>query len=81
MNEGIHKVVLYFNKSEMEFTVTTRMDRARLSGVDEQMSEQGWTRELVAEGLDKDAAEFLKAELRTEWEWRGFSYHTRPPLS
>ena len=81
MGDGIHKVLLYFNESERAFTVTARMDRARLPGVDEQMSEPGWFRELVADRLDKEAAEARKAKVRAEWEGRGFTYRTRSPLS
>jgi len=81
MGDGIHKVVLYINESEQAFTITARMDRARLPGVDEQMSEPGWTRELVADRLEKEEAKDRKAQVRADWEARGYRYRTRSPLS
>lgn len=81
MGDGIHKVVLYVNEAERAFTVTARMDRSRLPGVDEQMSEPGWTRKLVADRLEKEAAEERKAQVRADWEAQGYIYRTRPPLS
>jgi hypothetical protein len=81
MSNGIHTLVLYVNETEKAFSVTARMDRARLSGVDEQMSQPGWTRKLVADRLEKKVANSRKAQLRAEWETRGFTYLTRPQLS
>ncbi len=57
MAEGVHKVVLYVNEAEKLFTITARKYRARLPGVDKQMSRPGWKRELVDENLTKRDAE------------------------
>jgi hypothetical protein len=81
MGDGIHKVVLYVNQSERLFTITARMDRARLPGVDGQMSRPGWTRTLLAERLNKHEAEELRNRERAEWEAGGYTYQTRPQLS
>ena len=81
MARGVHKVVLYRNDADREFTITARKYESRLPGVDQQMSQPGWTRELVAEDLDKQGAEELRDRKREELESRGYAYQTREPLS
>ena len=81
MSEGIHKVVLYVHEPSKRFTITARMDRSRLTGVDKQMARQGYTRTVVAEGLEKFQAEELRNRERAEWEAGGYSYQTRPAIS
>jgi len=81
MSEGIHKVVLYVNEQAKQFTITARMDRARLPGVDEQMSQPGWTRTEIGKALDKDRAEVMRDHKRAELVAKGYSYQTRLPLS
>jgi hypothetical protein len=81
MSEGLHKVVLYFNERSKQFTITARMDRARLPGVDKQMSQRKFTRKLIAEGLDKETAEENKKRERAKWKAKGYTYQTRLKLS
>jgi hypothetical protein len=81
MAEGLHRVVLYRDDVARLFSITARMDRARLPGVDAQMAEQGYTRHELAAGLDKAAAEELRDRERVVWEAAGYTYQTRPQLS
>ena len=81
MSESIHKVVLYVCESEKAFTITSRMDRARLPGVTDQMSQPGWSRVVLAERLEKSVADERRDRERAEWEARGYEYRTRPQLS
>ena len=64
-----------------QFTVTARMERARLPGVDAQMAGEGYTRRVIAERLDKEQAETLRDKVRDEWTAKGYAYQTRPQLS
>lgn len=81
MENGIHKVVLYFDDELKQFTVAARMERARLPGVDEQMAGHGFTRRVIAERLGKEQAETLRDQVRDEWTAKGYAYQTRDPLS
>jgi hypothetical protein len=81
MSEAMHKVVLYVNEQGKRFTITARMDRARLAGVDEQMAQPGYMRIEVAGGLEKKRAEEVRDRERAAWEAKGYTYQPRPHLS
>jgi len=81
MAGGLHKVVLYRDDASRRFTITARMNRARLPGVDAQMAARGYTRHQLATGLDKAAAEALRNRERARLEAEGYTYQTRPQLS
>ncbi len=74
---GDHFVVLYVHEGSMRFTVTARMERARLNVVDEWADQQGYTRVELASDLDKNSAEALRDQTRAEYEERGYTYQTR----
>jgi len=78
MEEGIHKVVLYIHEPSKRFTVTARMERAHLPGVDDQMAQQGYVRTVVAEGLEKHKATEIRNKKRYEYIAKGYAYQTRP---
>ena len=81
MDDCLHRVIVYRNDAVRKFTITARMDRARLSGVDAQMAEQRFTRHELAAGLDKASAEELRDRERARLESEGYTYCTRPQLS
>jgi hypothetical protein len=81
MSNGIHVVVLYIHEPLKRFSITARMERARLPGVDQQMADQGYTRKVLGEGLDKTKAEELRAKSRAKYQSSGYTYQTRPQLS
>jgi hypothetical protein len=81
MAEGLHRVVLYRNDAARQFSITARMDRARLPGVDAQMETAGFARYELASGLNKAAAEALRDRERVRLEADGYTYCTRPQLS
>jgi hypothetical protein len=81
MAGGLHRVVLYRDDESKRFSITARMDRARLPGVDAQMAARGYTRHELAACLDKAAAEALRDRERVRWEAEGYTYQTRPQLS
>jgi hypothetical protein len=63
------------------FTITARMERARLPGVGDQMAVQGYTRIVLAENLDEQQAEVLRDQTRADYTAQGYEYQTRPALS
>ena len=80
-NVGIHTVVLYVHEASQRFTITARMERARLPGVDDQMTAQGYTRTVLATNLNKQQAEALRDQTRDDYVAQGYEYQTRPALS
>lgn len=79
--KGTHVVVLYIDEPTKCFTITAReKNGARLDEVDKQMDDAGYQRELLAECLDKNAAEQLKRETRSRYETNKYTYKTRPQL-
>jgi len=81
MDERLHRVVLYRDDAARRFTITARMDRARLPGVDTQMAARGFSRHELAARLGKAAATALRDRERARWEAEGYTYVTRPALS
>ena len=79
-NPKLHFVVLYRNDPKKLFSLTARMIRARLPGVNAQMRKKGFVAEICARDMSKDDAELLKSDLRKKWEKRGYAYKTRKPL-
>jgi putative zinc finger/helix-turn-helix YgiT family protein len=81
MRKGIHKVVLYIHEESKRFTITARMEHSQLPGVNKQMAQQGYTRTVLAEGLDKHEAEAMRDRERKKYVEKGYAYQTRPRLS
>ena len=74
---GEHFVVIYVDEKARQFTITARMQRARLKVVDEWADRQRYRRIELAKGLDKSQAERLRDRTRSEYEGRGYTYQTR----
>src|SRR5262249_14788175 len=78
---GNHLVVVYTDHEAKRFSITARMERARLPGVNNQMMEMGFEAITLAKGLKKDAANRFKETIRKCYEEAGYAYQAREPLS
>lgn len=63
MSSGEHKVVLYVRTATRQFSATARKQSSRLSEVDRQISDKGYRKLLVAEGLKTSEANDLKSKI------------------
>jgi hypothetical protein len=81
MSKGTHKVVLYVHEKSKRFSITARLERARLRGVNKQMAGPSYTSIVLSENLEKQCAEWLRDRVRAACEVMGYTYQTRPQLS
>ncbi len=77
MPASAHSVVLYVHEVAKKFTITARTKSAGLSRVDQQMSQPGYTRIVVASGVGKVDANRLRDKKKEELSDKGYLYHAR----
>ncbi len=73
-SDGIHHVVLYTRHDTKTFSITARMERARLEFVNNGKMVDGFTEVTLAENLHKDAAEELKNAVNDALKKAGYTY-------
>jgi hypothetical protein len=76
-----HHLVVFLNRGSRTFTVTSRMERARLLEVSAWALANGFTHRAITPRLfSKAAAEALKRRAIVNYRRRGYTYVKRPPL-
>tara|TARA_R100001039_G_scaffold33110_1_gene26473 strand:- start:411 stop:650 length:240 start_codon:yes stop_codon:yes gene_type:complete len=77
---GAHYVIVFVNDAKRTFNTTARKKSARLKQVVRQCRGLGYRKVVMADRLDKNTADAMKASIDTTYKAASYRYEARPPL-